>query len=96
MHFEDPADRLRREQPNAIDFAAAGHRRLEAGHRAGIAVAVSRADVGAPPALGPAPFHVRLHGRASEGLERRAVGVELGRVGWLRRPRHHVGDAMEL
>ncbi len=41
-------------------------------------------------------FDVRRHDRAGEGLERRAVGVEVGRVGRLRRPRHHVGDAMEL
>src|SRR5262249_46848616 len=56
---EDPVDRLRREEPDAIDLAAAGHRRLEARHRAGIAVAVARADVGAPPALGPARFRRR-------------------------------------
>ena len=30
LHFEDPVDRRRREEPDAIDFAAAGHRRLEA------------------------------------------------------------------
>src|SRR5262249_52027785 len=30
LHFEDPVDRLRREEPDAIDLAAAGHRRLEA------------------------------------------------------------------
>src|SRR5262245_60565728 len=36
LHFEDPVDRLRREEPDAIDLAATGHRRLEAGYRAGI------------------------------------------------------------
>ena len=91
LHFEDPVDRPRREQPDAIDFAAAGHRRLEARHRAGIAVAVGRADVGAPPALGPAAFMQRLHGRAGEGLERHAVGVELGQVG-----RHAAGGGTTL
>src|SRR5258707_10204337 len=68
LHFEDPVDRLRREEPDAIDLAAAGHRRLEARQRAGIAVAVARADVGAPPAFGPSRF--RRHGRVGHRLER--------------------------
>src|SRR3989440_10580747 len=72
LHFEDPIDRPRREQPDAVDFAAAGHRRLDARHRAGVAVAVGRADVGAPPALGPATFDVHVQARAGEGLVRRA------------------------
>src|SRR4029079_8210177 len=79
LHFEDPVDRLRREEPRAIDLATAGHRRLEARHRAGIAVAVGRADVGAPPALGPAGFE--WGGRVGPSLERHAVGVEMRRVG---------------
>src|SRR5260370_28750672 len=29
LHFEEPVDRLRREEPDAIDLAAAGHPRLE-------------------------------------------------------------------
>ena len=52
LHFEDPVDRLRREEPDAIDLAAAGHRRLEGATGAGIAVTVARGDVGAQPALG--------------------------------------------
>src|SRR5205085_2074887 len=51
LHFEDPVDRPWREQPDAIDLAVAGHRRLEARQRARIAVAVGRTDVGAPPAF---------------------------------------------
>src|SRR6202011_899585 len=74
LHFEDAVDRLRREEPDAIDLAAAGHRRLEARHRAGIAVAVGRADVGAPPALGPTPFHARRHGRVGPSLNATLLG----------------------
>ena len=79
LHLEDSVDRLGREQPDAIDLAAAGHRRLEARQRAGIAVAVARADVGAPPAFGPGRFRGSWSGWSS--LERHAVGVELRRVG---------------
>src|SRR5207244_4917180 len=77
LHFEDPVDRLRREAPDAVDLAAAGHRRLEARHRAGMAVAVGRADVGAPPARGttafmyvpgPGPVCPRLECRGCRGM----------------------------
>src|SRR5436190_23016763 len=76
LHFEDPVDRLRREEPDAIDLAATGHRRLEARQRAGIAVAVGRADVGTPPAFGPAVFRCES-GRVGPNLERHTGGVEL-------------------
>ena len=93
LHLEDPVDRLGREEPDAIDLAAAGHRRLETCQRARIAVAVGRADVGRRQ---PSVHVVSApHGRVGPSLERHAVGVELRRVGRGRR-RHHVGDAMEL
>ena len=93
LHLEDTVDRLGREQPDASDLAAAGHRRLDARQRAGIAVAVARADVGAPPAFCPGRF--RAHGRVGPSSECHAVEVERRRVG-RGRLRHHVGDAMEL
>jgi hypothetical protein len=83
----------RRAAGRGVRLPAASQRRLEACHRAGIAVAVGRADVGAPPALGPAIL--RPHNRVGPSLERHAVGVELRRVD-RERQRHHVGDTVEL
>src|SRR6185369_2569357 len=59
LHIEDPVNRLRREEPFAIDLATAGYRRLKARRRAGIAVPVGRANVGPPPAFGPDVFMQR-------------------------------------
>ena len=76
LHFEDPIDRLRREEPDAIDLAA-GHRRLEG------------ATERALPWPLPAPMSARRqpsvqvvsggHDRVAHRLERHAVAVQLHR-----------------
>ena len=46
---EDQIARSRRQQVDTVHLTTAGHDRLQAGERAGIAVAVGGADVGLPP-----------------------------------------------
>ena len=94
LHFEDPVDRLRREQPDAIDLAAAGHRRLEG------------ATERALPWPLAAPMSARRHSGVlqtdgsitgpTKNLKPGSSGSMLSRSNSMRRRRHHVGDAMEL
>ena len=70
--------------------AAVGHDRLDAGHRPGVAVAVGRTDVGPPPAAVWATDRVR--GRAGEGLEHRALEIDLLHVDGERWWRDDVAD----
>ena len=91
--LEHPRDRLRAHQPDAVDRAAARQRRVDAGHRPGVARPAGGRDLGAPPFAG-----ARLGG-VDEAAEERAAGDRLGielLVGQVDDRRDQLGDTVVL
>ena len=79
------ADGVRRQQPHAAGLAAQGQHPEDAGHRAGVPVAVERTQFRVPP--GGRVRGAGVGHRSGEGLVHRTFGVQAGQVEGQRRRR---------